>query len=351
MSKKVISLLVAVVFVFTIALTGCSGASTPAAADTKAETPKTEAPKAEESKKADAAPAAAKGKLVGDPNEEYYCIAFLSGIDYWKGVFKGFQDAGNAYGVKTLYAGDPGYDVNKSVTVFEQVVAKKPAGIAVACINADAFVDPIKKAREAGIEVVTYDSDSPKSERSSYLSTGNKAAGEVAANHMMKLLPDGGDIALLYSVGQQNVEERVIGFENTLKAANSKINIKVKVNDKGDQLEATKGLAAALQANADIKGVFCIDGVAGVAGATAVKESGKKGIKTIGFDTDKALLDMIKDGSIDATIAQGTYNMGYWSMNFLFQLKHKIPAGSLPNFVDTGVNVVTKDNVDQYYVK
>lgn len=342
MSKRIISLLVVLVFVVSIALTGCGSSTT--TVGSKATTSEAAPSNAATSE-------AAKGTLVGDPNEEYYCIAFLSGIDYWKGVFKGFQDAGNAYGVKTVYSGDPAYDVNKSVTVFEQVVAKKPAGIAIACINADALADPIIKAREAGVEVVTYDSDSPSSGRSSYLSTGNKAAGEVAAKHMMKLLPDGGDIALLYSVGQQNVEERVQGFEGALKAANSKINIKVKVNDKGDQVEATKGLAAALQANADIKGVFCIDGVAGVAGATAVKESGKQGIKTIGFDTDKALLDMIKDGSIDATIAQGTYNMGFWSMNFLYQLKHKIPQGPLPNFVDTGVNVVTKDNVDQFYVK
>lgn len=342
-ARRLLSVLLVVVFVFSIGLVGCSSTtSTPAAAPAADATKAADAPKVAET---------AKGALVGDPSEEYYCIAFLSGIDYWKGVFKGFQDAGKAYGIKTVYAGDPAYDINKSVTVFEQVVAKKPAGIAIACINADAFAEPIKKAQEAGIAIVTYDSDSPKSGRSSYLSTGNKAAGEVAARHMMTLLPDGGDVALLYSIGQQNVEERVAGFEGVLKESKSKINIKVKVNDKGDQVEATKGLAAALQANADIKGVFCIDGVAGVAGATAVKESGKKGIKTIGFDTDKALLDMVKDGTIDATIAQGTYNMGYWSMNFLYQFKHKIPQNPLPNFVDTGVNVVTKDNVDNFFVK
>jgi len=333
-TTKFTVMIVALLLVLTIGLAGC-GTSKVAAPETSAV--------AEE--------AAVTSPLVGDPNEEYYCIAFLAGIDYWKGVFAGFQDAGNLYGVKTFYAGDPGYDVNKSVTVFEQVAAKNPAGITIACINEDALLEPINAAIAAGIEVVTYDSDSPKSGRSSYLSTGNKAAGEAAARYMGQLLPDGGEVALLYSVGQQNVEERVTGFTNVIEAEFPNIIIKAKVNDKGDQLEATKNLAAALQANPNIAGVFCMDGVAGVAGATAVKESGKTNIKTIGFDTDKALLDMVKDGTIAATIAQGTYNMGYWSMNFLYHLKHELPEKDLPNFVDTGIIIVTKDNVDDFYVK
>lgn len=290
--------------------------------------------------------------LTGSKDEEYYLISFLSGLDYWKTVYKGFEQAGKSFGIKTVYAGDPGYDINKSITVFEQIAAKKPAGIAIAAINADALAEPIKKARAEGIEVVTYDSDSPASGRSSFLSTGNKAAGSVAAEHMAKLVNKKGEIALVYSIGQQNVEERIAGFEETLKKSYPDMKITAKVNDKGDQTEAAKALAAALQANPNIAGVFCADGVAGVGGTIAVKEAGKEGeIKIIGFDTDKALLDMIKDGSIDASIAQGTINMGYWSMNFLFHLKHKLSPDPLPGYVDTGVNVVTKENVESYYVK
>ncbi len=344
--KKLLLWTIVLMLVATFSLAGCKAASV--AVEPGVE----EAPTEEAVTTVEEEGAAVTSPLVGDPNEEYYCIAFLAGIDYWKGVFAGFQDAGNLYGVKTFYAGDPGYDVNKSVTVFEQIAAKNPAGITIACINEDALLGPINAAIAAGIEVVTYDSDSPMSERSSYLSTGNKAAGEAAARYMGQLLPDGGEVALLYSVGQQNVEERVTGFENVIEAEFPNIIIKAKVNDKGDQLEATKNLAAALQANPNIAGVFCMDGVAGVAGATAVRESGRADvIMTIGFDTDPALLDMVKDGTIAATIAQGTYNMGYWSMNFLYHLRHELPEKDLPNFVDTGIIIVTQDNVDDFYVK
>lgn len=338
--KKTLSLILA--FALLLTMGACTGA--PTVPEGSGGTPSNPA-----------SPAAAVSNdspLVGDSSETYYMLAFLSGIDYWKGCFKGFTEAADKYGVSVEYAGYSDADVNQNVAVFEQVLAKKPAGIAVTCINADAYEDPINRAIEMGIPVVCYDSDSANSNRLSYLSTGNKAAGEAAADYFgTTLLPSGGKIAMLYTVGQPNVEERVIGFEGKIKEKYPNITISAKVNDKGDQAEATKAMAAALQADPSINGVFCMDGVAGVAGATAVRESGITGIKVIGFDTDAALLDMIKDGSVSATVAQGTYNMGYWSLNFLFQAKHKLPSVALPGFVDTGVTIVGPDKVDDYYVK
>lgn len=294
---------------------------------------------------------ASTSPLVGDPSEEYYMISFLSGIDYWKTCYKGFTEAASDYGVKTVYAGDPTADVAKQVSVFEQVVAKNPKGIAITCVNADALKEPIEKARAAGIAVVTFDSDSPTSGRSSYLSTGNVEAGARAAAYFAKIMPNGANVALLYTVGAENSESRVKGFVEYCEKNAPQLKVVAKVNDKGDQIEATKNMSAQLQSNPSINAVFCMDGAAGVAGPTAVAESGIKNVKVLSFDTDAAVLDMIKSGKIEATVAQGTYNMGYWSMNFLYQLAHKLPGDALPGFIDTGITIVNKDNVDKYYIK
>lgn len=291
------------------------------------------------------------GSLAGDASEEYYMISFLSGIDYWKTCFKGMEDAAALYGVKAVYAGDPSADVAKQVTVFEQVVAMNPKGIAVTCVNAEALKEPIDKAREAGIEVVTFDSDSPASTRSSYLSTGNEEAGAKAAEYIAELLGGKGNVAVLYTVGAENSESRVKGFKDWCEKNAPDVKVVADVNDKGDQIEATKNMSAALQADDSINAVFCVDGVAGVAGPTAVSESGRDDIKVLSFDVDSAVLDMVKNGQIEATVAQGQYNMGYWSMNFLYHLAHDLPEADLPNFVDTGITIVTKDNVDDYYVQ
>ncbi|HBF37530.1 MAG TPA: LacI family transcriptional regulator, partial [Firmicutes bacterium] len=84
-------------------------------------------------------------------------------------------------------------------------------------------------------------------------------------------------------------------------------------------------------------------------------------VKMVSFDTDKGTLDLIKGGVVSASIAQGTWNMGYWSQMFLYNTTHNLvkPVAGwkskginpLPGIVDTGTNAVTKANVDAFYTK
>jgi len=301
--------------------------------------------------------------LVGQKNEEYYMITFLSGIEYWKSCYKGFSEAGKLYGIKTFYTGGIQYDVNQEVTVLEQVISKKPAGIAITCMNPDAFKAPIQKAMAAGIPILTFDSDSPDSGRYSFLGTGNEYAGAVAAKALAEQLgTEEAEVVVITNPAQLNNEQRVLGFKNAIEKDYRNLKVVQIGNGNGDQTQAAKVIAGFLQAHPSIKGVFCSEATSGVGAATAVKEARKEGkIKIVSFDTDKATLDAIKSGAISASIAQGTYIMGFQSMNFLYQLQHGLinpvedweekGINPLPPFVDTGVNIVTKKNVDSFYVK
>ena len=106
---------------------------------------------------------ASAGAFVGNESDEYYMVSFLSGIDYWKHCFEGMEDAGNALGVTTKYTGQTDSDVAGQVAVLEQVIAQSPKGIAVTCVNSTALADTINSAKEQGISVVCFDSDSPTS--------------------------------------------------------------------------------------------------------------------------------------------------------------------------------------------
>ena len=326
--KKALSLILALAL--TLSLFGCSSGETQEttpAGETGTET--------------------AAGAYVGNESDEYYMVSFLSGIDYWKHCFEGMEDAGNALGVTTKYTGQTDSDVAGQVAVLEQVIAQNPKGIAVTCVNSTALADTINAAREQGISVVTFDSDSPTSNRASYLSTGNEEAGRIAAEYLVPLCGSEGKIAVLYTVGAENSESRVIGFENWCKENAPGIEL-VKVNDAGDTTAATDNMAAALQANDDLVGLFCVDGIAGTAGPTAVAESGKD-LHVLAFDVDTTVLDKVKSGEIDATVAQGMDNMGYWSMMFMYVEANGLSQKALPGYVDTGVTIVTKENVDEYY--
>ncbi|MBA4493039.1 substrate-binding domain-containing protein [Paenactinomyces guangxiensis] len=295
----------------------------------------------------------------GSEDEQYVMVTFLSGIEYWKGAFKGMEEAAENLGVEAEYKGADQYDINQQVTVLEQVIAQKPAGILVSAINPDALAAPINKAIEAGIPVVTFDADAPKSKRYAFLATSNYNAGATAARKMADLTGGKGEVGVITLPGQLNHEERKAGFVETIQKEFPNMKVVSIQDGKGDQIKAAQATSGMIQKNPNIAGIFATDATSGVGVGTSVKEANKVGkIHIISFDTDKGTLDMVKAGIIDATLAQGTWNMGYWGMHYLFNLKHNLvhpvsdwkaaKVSPLPPTVDTGVNVVTKENADFY---
>lgn len=296
--------------------------------------------------------------LRGSIDEKYVMVTFLSGIEYWKPALKGFEDAAEALNVSVEYRGATQYDVNEQVTVLEQVIAKKPAGIALTSMNVEALTGSINKAVEAGIPIVLFDSGAEQSKAYSFLATDNYEAGVTAADKMADLIGGIGKVGIITLPNQLNHKERTTGFLETIDKRYPGIEVVGVMDGKGDQLISGQ-LADELYAkHPDLKGFFITEANGGV-GVGSVFE-GNRSVKIISFDTDKGTLDMVKDGTIAATIAQGTWNMGYWSLQFLFHLQHNITEQNLadksggwplPKYVDTGITVVTQDNVDSFYAK
>lgn len=311
-----------------------------------------------------AADDSAAGGVPASADGEYYMVSFFAGADYFKGCFAGFEAAANEAGVKAIYMGSQGTDVNAEVTVLEQVIAKNPKGIAVSCVNADALKDSINKAIDQGIPVVTYDADSKDSKRYAFLGTGNYYAGTVAARALGEQIGGTGEVGILQVPGLSNLQERVDGFSETMAELYPNVTIVQIVNGNLDQTEGAKVTAGMLTAHPNIVGIFASDSSAGVGAATAVKEANKAGeIKIIAFDTDTGTLDLIKEGVLSGSIAQGTYNMGWWSFQLLFNVNggcgnfnpvegwEEFGINPLPPSIDTGVTVVTSENVESFYSK
>ena len=74
------------------------------------------------------------------------------------------------------------------------------------------------------------------------------------------------------------------------------------------------------------------------------------------MDIDDRLMELIESGDVTATLVQGGWNMGFWSMMMVYTLAHDMlnpvpnakDAGIslLPDYVNTGQYLVTKDNVE-----
>ena len=301
---------------------------------------------------------ASKG-LQGDMDEKYVMVTFQAGIDYWKQILKGFEDAGETLDVSVEYRGAAKYDVKEQITVLEQVIAKKPSGIALSAIHPDALDVTIYKAIDAGIPVVLFDSNAPKSNAYTFIGTDNVKAGVTAAHELAHFINQSGQVAVVTTPHQQNQIDRLNGFQETIQKQYPDIEIVAIKDGRGDQLVSEQVVAEVLTDYHNLKGVFVTEANGGVGAGKAVRKLKKdKNVKIVSFDTDKQTLDMVKEGTITATLAQGTWSMGYWALNYLFYLHHgliQLPSdpyahNKLPE-MDTGITVVTKKNVDSYYAE
>jgi ribose transport system substrate-binding protein len=289
-------------------------------------------------------------------NQTYYMVSFLSGISFWKDAFRGMQDAANYLGVEAIYQGEEEYDVTGEVRVLEEVIGTGPDGVLVTVIQADALLPTINNAIDGGLPVVTFDSDSPLSKRYSFLGTGNYSAGVMAARYIGPLVQSG-KAAIVTVPTQNNLAQRTQGFLDTLTAEYPDVvsGDSFIVDNQNTSEQAASGLSALLVAEPDIKGVFSSNAQAAIGAAQAIREAGLSDqVQHIGFDFDAGTLDLIDSGELGATLAQGTWQMGFWGLLGAYMVRNQniksvedfkaAGISPLPPNVDTGVVIITKEN-------
>ncbi|MFZ0708457.1 MAG: substrate-binding domain-containing protein, partial [Terrimicrobiaceae bacterium] len=154
-----------------------------------------------------------------------------------------------------------------------------------------------------------------------------------------------GDVALITSIpGVGSLDQRAKGFKEQLAAKYPGLKL---VADKYADGMATTGLnmmTDLITANPNLRGVFASNLIMAQGAGQAIAEN-KAGdtIKLIGFDSDDKLVKLLSDGSIAALVVQDPFRMGYEGVKTALAASkgEKVPAN-----VDTGVNLITKENMN-----
>jgi ribose transport system substrate-binding protein len=197
--------------------------------------------------------------------------------------------------------------------------------------------------------LITFDSDAPRSKRLLYIGTNNYSAGKVLGGQIVKLLPKGGKIAVFVGTfSADNAAQRLKGVEDAI--AGHKIEIVDKREDHTDRARARANVEDIVNANHDLALVVGLYNYNGSAIAAALEGLGKKGkILAAVFDEDDGTLDGIANGSISATVVQKPFMFGYLASKWMHDLATKGDAAraALPpdHVIDTGVDVIDKSNV------
>jgi ribose transport system substrate-binding protein len=238
--------------------------------------------------------------------------------------------------------------------ILQDLASQGYAGIAVSTIAPNDQVPVLDKIAEK-TNLITFDSDAPKSKRLLYIGTNNYAAGKVLGGQIVKLLPKGGKIAVFVGAfGADNATQRLKGIEDAIAGHN--IEIVDKREDNTDRAKARANVEDIVNAHHDLALVVGLWNYNGPAIAAALEGLGKKGkVLAAVFDEDDGTLAGIESGSIQATVVQKPFMFGYLASKWLHELATKGEAAkaALPadRNIDTGVDVIDKSNVADFKAK
>lgn len=285
---------------------------------------------------------------AGTQAGEIAVIVKTTNSTFWQNVNKGAAAGMKEAGGHTMTFSGPASEsaIADQVNLVENAVNRKVAGIVLAPSDPDALVPAIKKAWEARIPVVLIDSqvaDSGQKYYQSFLTTDNRAAGELCAKELIAKIGTTGKVAVMsYVAGAGSEVGRVGAFTAYLKA-NSKLQIVGPFYSQSLMATALNQTTDVLAAHKDLKGIFGANEPTAVGMGRALVQSGRAGkVVAIGFDGNQDLQKFVDDGTLAGIAVQGSYQMGYLGVKTVNDLLQKKPV---PKFRDTGVVWVTKGNL------
>jgi ribose transport system substrate-binding protein len=293
--------------------------------------------------------------------EVYYLIAANVQLPYWQTVANGFNKAATVYNVQAKVTGPQSYDPLAELDALQTAVREKPAGILISIADVSTLERGIESAIREGVPLITVDSDAPATRRLYFIGTNNIEAGRLGGSRLVDKLNGKGNVAFFTMPGQPNLEDRLAGFRQVL-SSQPGIKIVQTIDMKGDAKTAADQAQQLLAKTGaqKIDAFVCLEAISGKPVADAVKAAKATDRTVIAWDTDEGTLNAIRDGTIDSTIAQKPYTMGFFGLKLLHDV-HVAPPAQLnkdfrtdffspyPTFVDTGTTLVDKGNVDLYF--
>ncbi len=302
-----------------------------------------------------------------DKNNGVITVIVKSEDPYWDAVKNGAEEAADELGYKLVFTAPKNEDVPQN-SYIEDAVSANSKAILVAPSVTTGLDESLQKAVDAGIPILAIDTDTTFPGKSGLLATDQDAAGGIAARETIKLLPGGGDIAV---VGHMQDSPTAIGrftgyflnlphttdcslpsaYEDEAALSDDSeaigstvfnlVDIQFCDNDADKAIEITKSI---VDENPDLKVIYCTNQTSTVGVGRAIDQLGLADkIQVVGFDSSDEEIDFVKSGVLDGIVVQNPYNMGYLGVRYASKA---IDGETIPSGIDTGATFVTVDNLE-----
>lgn len=250
-------------------------------------------------------PAASQGKVVG-----------IVAIDLQSSFFVRMQEAGDIaakdYGITTSWQSAEG-SPEKQVSLIENFINQGASAILVDPLDKNALIPVLKKAQEAGIDVITIGN---KVEAGGNYSTLYPDYGNMSevARALAHSIGGKGEVALLIGArGNYVSDTREKGFTDTLAKEFPDVKV-VGIQPAGwDPSKAADVAQTWLTTYPDLKGISCISDTMCL-GAYSVAEAAARTLQVAGYDGDAEMAPLFESGAMSLDVLTGAGRVGYWNI-------------------------------------
>jgi ribose transport system substrate-binding protein len=266
----------------------------------------------------------------------------------WTLINKGAEDAAADAGVRLIVAGPSSQGaLAGQIYAVERVINEGAKAVVLAPVDSTGISTIVRRATAKGIPFIAVDTMVEGAPIKSYVGTDNVAAARAQAEWVATAVGDTDTVILVNgSLSQSTGRERRQGFLDRLQELKPKLAV-VEVYTDWTSAEAEAGVSRELRAHPDVAAIANAwdDGTLGAVAALRRQNSQKGKVRVIGFDAAPNALALLRDGWIQADVAQMLYKQGYEGV------KTAIAAAKgeqVPARIDTGHQLVTAENLDRF---
>ena len=233
---------------------------------------------------------------------------------FFVSIKEGLQKEAKKQGmnVKVVDARD---DSAKQTNDIEDLVQQQVDYLVVNPTDSSAISSAVQSANNEGIPVITLDRSVDKGDVATFIASDNIEGGKMGGKFILDELGENAKVAELEGVpGASATRERGKGFHEV---ADKSLDVIAKQSAKFDRAEGLNVTQNILQAHPGVKAIFSHNDEMALGAIEAV---GDKDILVVGFDGNEDAMQSIKEGKLDATIAQQPEKMVQESVNSVLKL-------------------------------
>ncbi|PGY06961.1 sugar-binding protein [Bacillus sp. AFS031507] len=254
---------------------------------------------------------------------DYHFVLVTEELDneYWRLVEQGAKAAAKDYGVMLEYAGPKQANIDDHLKTIEMSAASKVDGILTQGLSDEQFTPLIDRVVASGIPVITVDTDAANSKRMAYIGTDNYYSGFLAGKALIQDTKGQANVAIITGSFFANHQQlRVKGFQEAVKGEKG-IHIIDIVESEISRVRAAEKAYQIIKDHPEVNAFYGTSALDGIGIAQVVDRFVKPGkIYIVGFDTLPESLEYIRKGTIQATVVQEPYEMGYRGVKMMINL-------------------------------